>query len=203
MQAQWAQDQADFNTKWAREVADRQLTRDREEAENKYKTEQTRREETDRWNDALRQRTRQEQERAELLTKAWKDREDSLAKAEQELASLRQQVMDFPAKLDAEVKRGEAIVGRTMKKDYEAETALKASQWEGQMSLLRQMNDTYLTQIKSKDAEIADLRQQRAASEANVKEIATKAVDAASSKMSFAELSSLRSNDPVQTRKPS
>jgi hypothetical protein len=202
-QAQWAQEQADFNAKWDREVTDRKLARDREEAEYHYKTEQARREETDRWNDSLRQRTRAEQERTETLTKTWKMREEELAKAENELLTLRQQVTDFPAKLDAEVKKAEAILGRTMKKDYEAENALRASQWEGQAALLRQNILTLTDQIKTKDTEIVELRAQRAASEANVKEIATKAVDAASSKMSFAELSSLRSNDSVPTRKPS
>lgn len=202
-QAAWLSEQAEKQTKWAREDADRKLTREREEQEYGYRMEQARRADRDGWEETKHQRARIEQDRIEQLGKTWKEREEILAKAEAELNSLRQQVSEFPTRLDAEVKKAEAIVGRSMKKDYEADLALRTSQWDGKFALLTQEIATFRDQIKAKDAEIVELRVQRAASEQNVKEIATKAVDAASSKMSFAELSSLRTGDTASTRKPS
>lgn len=177
-------------------------TRQRDEAEYQYKTQQERRAAQDKFNDEMRAQQVTERDRREAVLRDHATRELELKARENDLASYKAQVEAFPAKLDAEVKKAEAIATNSVKREYEhkiqlmtkdSENAAKVS--ANELASLKQQLDKALTTIAEQQARLT-------AADDKVRSIAEKALEAASGRQALAEVANFASRENgTSTRK--
>lgn len=178
---------------------DEQFARDRSQREYEFGIET--RQQTDNLNEQIRLKKLEERNRQDELERNWKQREETLKNQETEFASLKQQVMEFPAKLDEALKREAAIVGNSIKRDYEHKLALleKDRSTENQINLSRiaqltDINNKLVGQLAAAEARIAE-------SEKNVKSIAEKALESSGSQKTLSELQLMQNSPNGSNRK--
>lgn len=123
---------------------------------------------------------RDEAIRQDNLMKSWQQREDELIKQEDEFASLQDAVANFDAKLKAEIAKAEAIVGNTMKKNYEHQIELMRKDMEVEKTVstsrVAQLNDV----IVGLNNQIKELSVQLTAARNDAKEVTAQALKSAS-----------------------
>lgn len=163
-------------------------TRQREQADFEYNYAQTRKQQTDAFAEEIRVRHAAERDRKEQLDKEWATRSAELTAKENDFVKLKTEVDAFPAKLDSEVKRAEAIVGNTVKREYEHKIQLLSKDAESQQKVLEMQIQSLQDAVQKQQVTIAELQTRLKDSENNVKSIAEKALDSASSTRTLAEV---------------
>lgn len=165
--------------------------RAQEEQSYKFDLAARRRNEEELFNEKMRQARQTERDRSEQLVKSWQAREDELKLREKELIDLRQQVADFPAKLDAEVKKAVAIESNSIKREF----THKAELQERDANTAKMVADNTIESLKERlvaaDLAIASLTTRLQESDKKVENIANKALEAASSRQALTELQSV------------
>ena len=168
---QYQEEQTEREKRWARE-----------EDEHTYVRTLTEKKARDMFQADMDANKRVEINRKESLEKSWFDREANLKARETELAEAKAVVATFPEKLKGEVSKAEAILTNILKRDYEHKVALAEKTMEGERALNSARVASLDGQIKSKDAQIAELQVQLTSARADAKSVAEKALDATSGK---------------------
>ena len=179
-EAQWEAERAERDAEWAEQDAARNKSWQREEEEHAYALAQSKKRAKEEFDAEVANNKRAEAARVEALNKAWSAREEEIVAKEEAFAGLEDQVEGFDAKLKAEVSKAESILGNTLKRQYEHETALLKKDMESERTLhnvkVAAMNET----ITSLEHRIADIQAQLVLARADAKEVATTALNSAS-----------------------
>jgi len=107
-------------------------------------------------------------------------RESNLKNAEAELAELRKNNAEFPAKLEKSLKDKEAEVTKQLQTKYGFDIQLKEKQYEADIRLKDQMIVSLQEKIKEQYEQLKEYTDKANRAEANVKDIAVKAIENAS-----------------------
>lgn len=176
----WERKRLDRDAAWEEEAQERDKTWKRTEEEHHYSMTQAQKRSQDEFAALLSQNQRNEKIRQEALQKTWEDRDNALKSREKEFTDLKTQVDGFDAKMKAEVSKAEAIVGNSMKRQYDHEVALLKKDMESERNLnvvkITALEDT----IDKLENQIATLQVQLAAARTDAKEVATQALQSAS-----------------------
>lgn len=165
--------------------------RQQEEADFQFNLAQTRKNDQLKFEEESRVRKAYERDQTEALQKGWALREETLKNQENEIVELRAKVAAFPAELDAAVKKAEAIVGNTVKRDYEHKLQLLQKDFDTAKTVSDNTVRGYQERLAANDKVIAELTLRLAGAEERVTTIATKALEAASSTKSLADVQNL------------
>lgn len=185
---QWAEE-VQAHTKAVNERnAELEKTRKRELADFEYAQLQARKLQADKFAEECRVTQAAERDRHETLQRSWDLREAELKAKEAEFAALKAQVEAHPAKLDGEVKKAEAIVGNAMKRDYEHRIQLSNKDAESHQKVLEMQITALQDAVAKAQASNAELQARLKDSENNVKSIAEKALESASSSRTLSEM---------------
>ena len=175
---------------------ERQLRWTREEEQYKYEREQAHKRIEDDFNARIQEATKQNQLQAEALQKSWEKRESDLKGNEQEFTSLRAEVDAFPAKLKAETEKAAAIVGNTMKKDFEMEKKLLEANFNNKIQLAEAQVASEKMKTVELEKQVASLKAQLDMAQKDIKEISTKALESASGRETINSLQKALENQP-------
>ena len=175
---------------------ERQLRWTREEEQYKYEREQAHKRIEDDFNARIQEATKQNQLQAEALQKSWDKRESELKSKEQEFTSLRAEVDSFPTKLKAEIDKATAIVGNTMKKDFEMERKLLEANFNNKIQLAEAQVASEKMKTVELEKQVASLKAQLDMAQKDIKEISTKALESASSRETVNSLQKALENQP-------
>ena len=175
---------------------ERQLRWTREEEQYKYEREQAHKRIEDDFNARIQEATKQNQLQAEALQKSWDKRESELKSKEQEFTSLRAEVDAFPAKLKSETEKTAAIVGNTMKKDFEMEKKLLEATFNNKIQLAEAQVASEKMKTVELEKQVASLKAQLDMAQKDIKEISTKALESASSRETVNSLQKALENQP-------
>ena len=175
---------------------ERQLRWTREEEQYKYEREQAHKRIEDDFNARIQEATKQNTLQAEALQRSWEKREADLKSKEQEFTSLRAEVDAFPAKLKAETEKAAAIVGNTMKKDFEMERKLLEANFNNKIQLAEAQVASEKMKTVELEKQVASLKAQLDMAQKDIKEISTKALESASSRETVNSLQKALENQP-------
>lgn len=123
--------------------------------------------------------------------KGWAVREDELVKKEADYKKAIEDAALFPEKLKAEVQKEVATATGAIKREYEHKLQLALKDAETQKLIADNTIASLNKQIAAGDKLIADLQAQINSAQTKVSEIAAKALDAASSTKSLADVQNL------------
>jgi hypothetical protein len=107
-------------------------------------------------------------------------RETQIAEKEKELETLREQVTQFPEKLQEAIDKTKMETEEAVKKQYQFEMQLSQKELEGEKRLYEQKVASFLEKIKEQDNLIKTLTARVDQSGKQVQDIAIKAVEGAS-----------------------
>ena len=175
---------------------ERQLRWTREEEQYKYEREQAHKRIEDDFNARIQEATKQNTLQAEALQRSWEKREADLKSKEQEFTSLRAEVDAFPAKLKAETEKAAAIVGNTMKKDFEMEKKLLEANFNNKIQLAEAQVASEKMKTVELEKQVASLKAQLDMAQKDIKEISTKALESASGRETINSLQKALENQP-------
>jgi len=196
-------------TNWEKENAERARAqkefdvnlgkqRTREQEDYAYKTLQERKRQEDEFTEQLRVKQHENREKQEALEKTWAYREENLKAREQELVDLRAKVAAFPADLDKAVKQAEAIIGNSMKRQYETQIQLLTKDKETDArvaaSEVKSLQDASTKQLQT----ITELQVQLDGARKQVETIAGKALDSASGRAALEQVQQVLKDQPKQ-----
>jgi hypothetical protein len=140
---------------------------DRKKAQDKYEEEQ-------------RTLERKNQEKQEALERTWQQREAALKEREDELVRLRQDVAEFPARLQKETDRAAAEAARQAEARVEQQTLVLKKDAEAEKRLADLRIRTLEETLAQQAATIAALQKQVEEAKQQVQDIAVKAIEGAS-----------------------
>lgn len=109
--------------------------------------------------------------------KDFAEREKNIAEKEQLLAELKQKVESFPADLEKAVKQAEKVISEKLTAQYKFESQLNESETEGERKLKDQIITSLEEKIKERDLLIIQLTQKADSLNAQVNDIAKKALE--------------------------
>lgn len=171
--------EADQNrrTKWARD-----------EEQYQYKLSQEHQKILDEANKKIGQITVENRNKQELLEKTWALREEALKTKETEFAQLKEQVINFPKVLDAEITKATNSVSKTLKSQYDTDMRIRDAEAAGNQKLSIQTIAALEGTIKDLNGQIAALKIQLEKAHNDMKEISKEALSASSSRETVANL---------------
>jgi hypothetical protein len=182
---------ADGRSAWEEEAA--RTERDRKEQEDglkkqrqrevedyEYRKNLERKKAQDKYEEELRTREKKNLEQQEALEKGWHTREATLKEREEELARLRQQVADFPARLQKEVETASAAARKDAEARLEQQMTLTKRDAEAEKRLSELRVKTLEEALARNADHIATLERQLAEAKQQVQDIAVKAIEGAS-----------------------
>lgn len=175
---------------------ERQVKWAREEEQYKYERDQAHKKLEDDFNARIQEVTKQNQLQAEALQKSWDKRESELKSKEHEFTSLRAEVDAFPAKLKSETEKAAAIVGNTMKKDFEMEKKLLEANFNNKIQLAEAQVASEKMKTVELEKQVASLKAQLDMAQKDIKEISTKALESASGRETINSLQKALENQP-------
>ncbi len=173
----WKAEQDKWNAqqKELKEATEKQ--RKREEEEYLYNLKITRKKETDIYEEKKAKLEKEISEKKIAFDKEVAEREAKLIAAEAELKELRIKAENFPKELEKAITGTEKAVTEKLKAHFDFEQKLIAKQTEGELKLKDQTIGTLQNRIKELEATTKELSQKAGNAEANVKDIAIKAIE--------------------------
>lgn len=168
-----------------------ELERTKEEEQFNFELQQSRRAEQLAHAENLRVAAAAERDRREQIERGFKERDENLKKFENELIVLRTQVQGFPAEIDAAVKKADAIATNSVKREYEHKLSLLQKDFETSQLVANNTIKSLNDRLAAQDTVIGQLQNRLTDADKRVSEIATKALDAASSTKSLADVQNL------------
>lgn len=173
---------------------DTERERAQEEADFQFHLAQERKNEQVKYEEEIRLKKAAQRDEDENRNKAFLAREEELKKRENELIDLRAQVAAFPAKLDAEVKKEVAIVGNSVKRDYEHKLSLLQKDFDTSKLVADNTIQGYNARLAANDKVITELTTQLTTAQNKVSEIAKEALQSASNTKSLADVKDFMQN---------
>lgn len=160
-------------------------SRKREAEEYEYKKNLERKKTQDKYEEEIRLRDKQNKEKQEALEKSWQQRESSLKTQEEELATLRKTVQEYPARIQKEIDKAvaEAILRTEEKLAHEIELLKRDNDSERRIAELKikTLEDSLLRQM----AQVSSMQGQMEEAKKQVQDIAVKAIEGASGAKAF------------------
>jgi hypothetical protein len=154
--------------------------RKREEEEYAYNLKIRRQKEQDEYDSKKLQLEKELTDKKLQFEQEVSSRELNLKNAEAELAELRKNSAEFPAKLEKTMKDKEAEVSKQLHTKYEFDIRLMEKQNEADIRLKDQMINSLQDKIKEQQEQLKENTDKANRAEANVKDIAVKAIENAS-----------------------
>jgi len=154
--------------------------RQREAEDYEYRKALERKKAQDKYDEDQRLLERTNAERQEALTKQWQQREATLKAQEDDVARLRAEVAEFPARLAREIETAAAEARRQVESGFERQMLIlkKGAEAETRMAELRVK--ALEQSLTAAAAQIAALEKQLAEAKQQVQDIAVRAIDGAS-----------------------
>jgi len=178
--AEWKQEQAEREEENQEEQANLERMRKRENEEYEYKKNLERKKAQDKYEEEVRLRDKQNKEKQEFLEKSWQQREATLKTQEEELASLRNIVDEYPIKMQKEIDKAvtDAIQRTELRRSQEIELLKKDSESEKRIAELKikTLEESLLRgleQLSAMQTQVNEAKKQ-------VQDIAVKAIEGAS-----------------------
>ena len=162
---------------YADELAKR---RKREEDEYAYNLKIRRQKEQDEYDSKKQQLEKELVDKKAQFEQEVSSRELNLKNAESELAELRKNNAEFPAKLEKALKDKEVEVSKQLQTKYGFDSKLMEKQYEADIRLKDQMIASLNEKIKEQQEQLKENTEKANRAEANVKDIAVKAIENAS-----------------------
>ena len=119
-------------------------------------------------------------------------RESQIGEKENELASLREQVSQFPETLQEAIEKTKLETEEAVKKQYQFEMQLNQKELAGEKRLYEQKVESFLEKIKEQENLIKTLTTRVDQSGKQVQDIAVKAVEGASALKAYAAEETMR-----------
>jgi chromosome segregation ATPase len=190
------------DARWSEETAERQKQSKRALEDWSYEFEQKKKRLQEEFDAEVARNRRGEQVRAEALVKQWEEREAALKMREQEMADLKKMVEGFDARLKAEIAKAEAVVGNTMKRQHEYETALLKKDSDAALKLSEAQIGSLNSSIANLNKQVVELNAQLVSARNDAKDIASSALQSSSQKQVADALSRvLEQRDTPVTKK--
>jgi hypothetical protein len=178
--AGWEQTKKDLEKKRSQEEADLKLARKREENDYQYELSLSRRKEMAEF----------EAKKAKILSDmdeksaALEVRENELKNKEAHIQSLEEKVSTFPEELEKMCKEAKAQVKKQTEEAYNAKTALREKEIEGEQNLMKLRIESLEQKIKELEKNNQYLIQKSDHATAQVQDIACKALESSSERLS-------------------
>lgn len=183
--SQWENEKQHFEAESEAETDNLAKARKREFEEYEYKKNLERKKAQDKYEEELRLRDKQNKEKQDSLEKSWQQREETLKLQEEELATLRKTVQEFPLQLQKEIEKSvnEAIQRTEQKLAHEIELLKRDSDSERRIAELKikTLEESLLRQLttnSSMQEQVDDAKKQ-------VQDIAVRAIEGASGAKAF------------------
>lgn len=154
--------------------------RARELEEYEYKKNQERKKAQDKYDEELRLLEKKNQEKQESLEKTWAARETAIREQEDELARLREEVRQFPGRIESELQRATAEATREAESRLEQRILVLQKDAEADRRLAELRTRTLEETVAQQQAQIASLHKQLDEAKQQVQDIAVKAIEGAS-----------------------
>lgn len=197
----WKKDRERREAEWQDQESERQKRLQREESEYSYQTQVERQRDKEAFDAEVARRLRTEQVRLEALKQDWQNREMELTTRENELTSLRDQVAGFDQRIKESVAASEAILGNTLKKQYNHDLALAQKDTESERKLNNQLVKSLQEQNAALREQLAGVNEQLEAARQDAKEITKQALESASGRQALRTLQDSQTNQMGVSKK--
>jgi chromosome segregation ATPase len=171
------------------EALKKQRQRDIDEYE--YKKNLERKRAQDKYEEEIHLRENKNKERQETLEKSWAQREAALREQEQELASLRKESAEFPARLQREVQQAVEQAAKEAKQRADQQAALTKAETEASRRFAELQIKTLEDLVARQNAQIAEMQRQMDEAKKQVQEIAVRAIEGASGAKTLAHVNEI------------
>ncbi|MDR1115350.1 MAG: hypothetical protein LBL33_04260 [Tannerella sp.] len=178
--AQWELEKAKQKAEEKEYADDLAKRHKREEEEYAYNQKIKRQKEQDEYDTRRFQLEKELVDRKANFEQEISNREAELKSAEAELAELRKNNAEFPAKLEKALKDKEAEITRQLQTKYDFDIQLTEKQNEADIRLKDQIIASLQEKIKEQQTQLKEYSDKANRAEANVKDIAVKAIENAS-----------------------
>lgn len=178
--AAWKQEAAQAERERREQDDTLKKQRQREAEDYEYKKTLERKKAQDKYDEEQRQTARQNAERQEALAREWQQREAVLKAQEEDVARLRTEVGDFPARLAREVATAVEDERRRVAADFERQLLILKKDAEAEARLSDLRVKALEASVATGAAQIAALEKQLAEAKQQVQDIAVRAIDGAS-----------------------
>ena len=177
---QWEAEKTKQKTEEKEYSDDLTKRRKREEEEYTYNLKIKRQKEQDEYESKKIQQNKELTDKKEKFEQDVSSRELNLKNAEAELAELRKNNAEFPVKLEKALKYKEAEVTKQLQTKYGFDIQLKEKQYEADIRLKDQIVSSLQEKIKEQQAQLKEYADKANRADADVKDIAVKAIENAS-----------------------
>ena len=154
--------------------------RKREEEEYTYNLKIKRQKEQDEYESKKIAQDKELNDKKERFEQEVSAREQNLKTVETELSELRKNNAEFPAKLEKVLKEKEAEVTKQLQTKYGFDIQLKEKQYEADIRLKEQIVSSLQEKIKEQQIQLKEYADKASKADADVKDIAVKAIENAS-----------------------
>lgn len=168
--------------------------REQEEADFQFNLAQERKNSEVEYQEETRLKLNGQRDEDEARNRAFQLREEILKKQETEFIDLRKKVEEFPVVLKTEVDKQVAIVGSTVKRDYEHRIQLLQKDFDTSKLMSENTIQGFNARLAANDKVITELTLQLTTAQNKVSEIAKEALQSASNTKSLADVKDFMQN---------
>lgn len=180
LKAQWEQEKVSQKVAEKEYLEELSKRRKREEDEYLYKLKISRQKDSDEYETQKTTLEKELKEKKLIFEQETTIRERELKSAENELAELRKNNVEFPGKIEKVIKDKELEVTKSMEAKYEYELKFIDKQHESEIRLKDQMISSLQEKIKELQIQVKEYGDKANRAEDGVKDIAVKAIESAS-----------------------
>jgi hypothetical protein len=165
--------------------------RQREMDDYEYKKNLERKRAQDKYDEDLRQQEKKNKDRQETLEKSWAQREAALAEQEAELARLRKEAADFPARLQREIEQAAARAAKETQQQSDQQALLWKKEAEADRRIAELQIKTLEDLVARQNGQLADMQKRMDEAKKQVQEIAMRAIEGASGAKTLAHVNEI------------
>lgn len=165
--------------------------RQREIEDYEYKKQLERKKAQDKYDEEVRLQEKKNAEKQETLDKSWKQREASLKESEEELARLRKEVADLPARIERETAAAAKEATRAADARLEQQMLILKKDSESERRVAELQVKSLEQTITQQSAQLASLQKQLDEAKQQVQDIAVKAIEGASGARALAHINQI------------
>ncbi len=180
---------AERERKEQEETLRKQRQRDIDEYE--YKKNLERKRAQDKYDEELRLQEKKNKDRQETLDKSWAQREAALGDQESELARLRKESAEFPARLQHEIEQAAARAAKEAQQQSDQQAMLLKKDAESDRRIAELQIKTLEDLVARQNGQIADMQKRMDEAKKQVQEIAVRAIEGASGAKTLAHVNDI------------
>lgn len=195
---QWKKEQEEAELLRKEKETQVKKERQREEEEYNYSLQLKRKKDKDEYEAKKAAMEKELRDKRAALQIELSEREAAISSREKEYEELKAKVESFPPQLDNAIKETEKTVIERIETKYKHDVDLKAKEVEGERKLSKQIISSMESKIKEQDEMIRQLTQRANEAGLQVKDIAVKAIEGASSQRMISRDSEKHAEPTVQ-----